>query len=409
MLHSCYGIIMPRRENTPRENKPVTEKTATSALGADIPGSRDKPLFTPGPLTTSATVKQAMLRDLGSRDFVFMETVRDIRGRLVALAQAEGKGYETVIMQGSGTFGIEACIATFTPPGGKWLCAINGAYGKRFAAIANALGISTVEAVFPENRRVDPGAVAQALQDNPDVTGVATVHCETTSGIMNPVEEIGALAHAHGKRYFVDAMSSFGAVPLDVPGAHIDYLVSSANKCIEGVPGFSFAIVRKEALLECRGWARSVCLDLLAQWEGLEKTGQFRFTPPTHALLAFHQALKELDAEGGVPGRAARYRANHDTLVAGMRAMGFREFLDPGDQGCIITSFYYPEHPAFDFDTFYKLLNDNNCVIYPGKVGTADCFRIGSIGRLFPPDFEALLGAIRRALTAMGVTLKEGS
>jgi 2-aminoethylphosphonate-pyruvate transaminase len=372
-----------------------------------IPGSRDKPLFTPGPLTTSASVKQAMLRDLGSRDFAFINIVKDIRRRLLDLACAASPAYESIILQGSGTFGIEACIASFTPPQGVWLCAINGSYGKRFAAIANALGIQTVDVVFNEDEPVDPDRVKEALKRNPGVTGLATVHCETTSGIMNPVQALGEVAKEKGVRYFVDAMSSFGAVPLDAPAAHIDYLVSSANKCIEGVPGFSFAIVKREALEESEGWARSVVLDLFAQWKGLDASGQFRFTPPTHTLLAFHQALLELEREGGVEGRAARYRANHQTLVAGMRAMGFKEFLAPENQGYIITSFYYPDHPSFDFETFYKLLNDNNCVIYPGKVGAADCFRIGSIGRLFPPDFEALLGAVRRALDAMGVTVKE--
>ena len=220
---------------------------------------------------------------------------------------------------------------------------------------------------------------------------------------MNPVKEIGRMVQQSGARYFVDAMSSFGAVPIDLAEWGIDYLVSSANKCIEGVPGFGFALARREALMQTEGNARSLSLDLLSQWKGLEQNGQFRFTPPTHALLAFHQALLELEAEGGVAGRAARYRANYETLIAGMRALGFQEYLEPEDRGYIITSFRYPTHPNFDFDEFYKRLNDRGYVIYPGKVSQADCFRIGTIGRIFESDMNDLLAALREVVAEMGI------
>ena len=370
-----------------------------------IPTWKDKILFTPGPLTTSRTVKQAMLRDLGSRDFEFITLVAEIRRRLLALGQVADKDYEAIIMQGSGTFGMEAVVSSVTPPDGKWLVIINGAYGKRLNQIATTLGIPTVLLTYPENSAPDPVAVDAALAADAAITNVAVVHCETTTGIINPVEEIGAVVRKHGKRYFVDAMSSFGAVPLDLAAAGIDYLVSSANKCIEGVPGFSFVLARRAALLETEGWARSLVLDLLAQWRGLEANGQFRFTPPTHTLIAFAQALRELEMEGGVDGRAQRYRANYATLLAGMTDMGFETYIQPEDQGYIITSFRYPTHPNFSFETFYERLNDKNYVIYPGKVSDADCFRIGSIGRIFPSDVRDLLAAIRETLVEMGVEL----
>jgi len=233
------------------------------------------------------------------------------------------------------------------------------------------------------------------------ISAVAVVHCETTTGIMNPVEEIGRVVKHFDKVYFVDAMSSFGAVPLNLAAAGIDYLVSSANKCIEGVPGFAFVLAKRETLASTEGYARSLSLDLLAQWRGLEANGQFRFTPPTHALLAFHQALLELEAEGGVIGRAARYRTNYETLVAGMREMGFQEYLEPGVRGYIITSYRYPAHPSFSFERFYQSLNEQGHVIYPGKVSAADCFRIGSIGRIFPAYVRGLLAAIRETLAEM--------
>ncbi|MEW6406269.1 MAG: 2-aminoethylphosphonate--pyruvate transaminase, partial [Chloroflexota bacterium] len=224
-------------------------------------------------------------------------------------------------------------------------------------------------------------------------------------GIVNPIREIGEVVRRFGKTYFVDAMSSFGAVPFNMSECGIDYMVSSANKCIEGVPGFSIILARRAALEATAGYSRTLSLDLLAQWQGLESNGQFRFTPPIQALLAFHQALLELEMEGGVEGRAARYRANHETLIAGMREMRFREYLQPERQGYIITSFYYPQHPNFSFERFYRLLNEKQYVIYPGKLSQADCFRIGSIGRISPSDVRDLLSAIRDTLEEMGITL----
>lgn len=359
---------------------------------------KDKPLFTPGPLTTSPTVKQAMLRDLGSRDSEFIGVIRDIRRRLVALANVDEKDFTAIPMQGSGTFGLEAVLASTVPPGGKVLVAINGAYGRRLVQMAGILGIETVALEFDEDEPVQPKRVADALKRDDTITHVSVCHCETTTGILNPIKAIGEAVATAGRTYFVDAMSAFGAVPTDMAACHIDYLVSSANKCIEGVPGFSFVIARLARLTETRGYARSLALDLLSQHEGLEKNGQFRFTPPTHAVLAFRQALLELEQEGGVEGRAARYRENYETLVAGMRSLGFEEYLRPEVQSYIITSFRYPPHANFDFDTFYEGLNQRGYVIYPGKVSGADCFRIGMIGRLFKADVEDLLAAIRRTL-----------
>jgi 2-aminoethylphosphonate-pyruvate transaminase len=330
--------------------------------------ARDKVLFTPGPLTTSRMVKEAMLRDLGSRDFEFIALVREIREALLRLADA-GKTHEAVLMQGSGTFGVEAVVSSTTPPAGKWLVVANGAYGERIATMAARAGIA--HAVL--------------------------------RGIVNPVTAIGDVVHGHGRVFAVDAMSSFGAVPIDVGGAHIDFLVSSANKCLEGTPGVAIVLARREALACTEGYARSLSLDLFDQWRGLEANGQFRFTPPTHVLLALRQALRELDAEGGVDGRARRYRANYEALVAGMRATGFTEYLRPERQGYVITSFRYPQHPRFSFEEFYQGLNRKGMVIYPGKVSNADCFRIGNIGRISTTDIEALLVLIRETLSEMDI------
>jgi len=367
--------------------------------------AKDKLLFTPGPLTTSLTVKQAMLRDLGSRDFEFMQAVSDVRSRLVALSGGSDSDYTAILMQGSGTFGIESVIGSTIPPDGKLLVLVNGAYGRRIAQIAAMLKIDHTVLNFPENEIVTSAAVEAALAADPNITDVAVIHCETTTGIMNPVQEIGEVVKKFDCCYLVDAMSSFGAVPLDIVAANIDFLVSSANKCIEGVPGFSFVIARRLTLAASRGFARSLSLDLFAQWEGLESNGQFRFTPPTHAILAYYQALLELEAEGGIAGRAERYYSNYETCLEGMQALGFKTYLDPKNRGYIITSFLYPENERFDFLEFYELLNQKGFVIYPGKLSKVDCFRIGHVGRIFPDDVRGLLQAVRESLVELGISL----
>lgn len=366
-----------------------------------IPGAKDNILFTPGPLTTSQKVKQAMLRDLGSRDFTFIGLIQDIRDRLLEIAGVMQGEYEAILLQGSGTYGLEAVVSSTIPPGGKLFVIINGAYGRRIAQIAKINNIGLVTLEYPEDKRPDLKEIEAILQADQAISQVAVIHCETTTGMINPIKEIGDLVRRYGRVYFVDAMSSFGGIPFNLSECNIDYMVTSANKCIEGVPGFSIILAKRTSLLATEGYSRTLSFNLLAQWKGFEANGQFRFTPPTHTLAAFHQALLELEQEGGVEGRAARYRSNYETLIAGMREMGFTEYLDPENQGYIITSFRYPEHPNYDFEEFYRRLNEKNYVIYPGKVSQADCFRIGSIGRIFPADMAALLAAIRETVKEM--------
>jgi 2-aminoethylphosphonate-pyruvate transaminase len=308
-------------------------------------------------------------------------------------------------MQGSGTFAIESVLSSVVPPDGRLLVLANGGYGERMLQIAERLKIATTIQRWPEDASPDLETVRQLLTSDSPPTHLAIVHLETTTGILNPIDEIAQIAREQGCRVIVDAMSSFGGVPIDLAALQSDYLVSSANKCLEGVPGFSYVLARREALESSLGYSRSISLDLLAQWHGLERNGQFRFTPPTHALLAFAQALKELREEGGVAARAERYRANRATLLAGMRRLGFREYLAPERQSDVITSFRYPEDPAFDFEEFYRLLAARGMVIYPGKVSRADCFRIGTIGRIFAEQVKALLAEIEAVLAQIGVSM----
>ncbi|MBL9167715.1 MAG: 2-aminoethylphosphonate--pyruvate transaminase [Verrucomicrobiales bacterium] len=356
---------------------------------------RDKTLFTPGPLTTSLSVKSAMLHDAGSWHFEFNARVSAIREALLALAGVSREsGWEAVLMQGSGTFGVEAVFLTCVPPQGKVVVLANGAYGERAATMLKHAKIDHVVLRTGEDTPPDPAALDQLLAQDPAITHVMAVHCETTSGVLNRIQPIGEVARKHRRVYIVDAMSSFGAIPIDFEACGIDYLISSANKCIEGVPGFSFVICRRQLLLGCEGWARSLSLDLVAQLKGFEKNGQFRYTPPTHSLLAFEQALVELHQEGGIAGRALRYQRNHAVLVEGMKRLGFRSYLPAEVQSYIITSFYFPSDPRFTFDRFYRSLSDKGYIIYPGKISQADLFRIGNIGRLFEADMRGLLGAV---------------
>lgn len=382
--------------------KPNTDCTPQQAL----PTAKDKLLFTPGPLTTSLSVKQAMLHDAGSWHFEFNALVARVRERVLQLAGVSREGgWETVLLQGSGTFGVEAVFQTCVPPTGKVAVLTNGAYGERIVQMLVHARIDHAVLRAAEDQPVDPKALDDLLAQDQAVTHVAVVHCETTTGILNPIEAIGAVAKKHGKVFVVDAMSSFGAMPIDFERTAIDFLISSANKCVEGVPGFSFVLCRRAKLLACEGFARSLSLDLLGQLKGFEKNGQFRYTPPTHAVLAFSQALSELEQEGGVTARGARYRRNHETLLAGMRELGFRVFLPAAVQSYIITAFHTPADPQFSFETFYRKLSDRGFIIYPGKLTKVDTFRIGNIGRLFPTDLEQLVQAVRGTMIEMGCAI----
>lgn len=354
-------------------------------------------LLTPGPLTTSAAVKRAMLHDLGSRDRAFIDLTRRVRAGLLHIAGG-GADHTCVPLQGSGTFLIEAMLGTFVPPAGRLLNLVNGAYGRRASQICARAGRQCVDLVTDEHRPVDAAAVDRALAADPGITHVHIVYCETTSGILNPVAGIAVVVARHGRALLVDAMSAFGALPVTMATPGIVAVAASSNKCLEGVPGLGFCIARKSALEGAAGNAHALSLDLHEQWQALEQNGQWRFTPPVQVLLALDHALTELQEEGGPTGRLARYRRNCDVLVAGMKALGFELFLEPALQAPIIVTFLVPPDPAFRFDAFYAGLNRRGYVIYPGKLTGRDTFRIGCIGRIDESVIRGLLGAVREVL-----------
>jgi 2-aminoethylphosphonate-pyruvate transaminase len=364
----------------------------------------DPLLLTPGPLTTAKSVKEVMVHDWGSRDAAFIAINKAVLEGLPRIIHGEER-FVTVPMQGSGTFAVEAMLTSFVPRDGKVLLLINGAYGQRAKRILDIAGRKSAVHETPEDTPPDLAAVERMLKRQNSITHVFAVYCETTSGICNPIEAIAEVAARHGKRLLVDAMSAFGALPLDSRKVAFDAVAASSNKCIEGVPGLGFVLARKEALAEAKGNATTLVLDLFDQHQNFEKTGQYRFTPPIHVIVAFHQALDEFWQEGGVEGRGGRYAENGRILIEGMRALGFETLLPAGLQAPIIVTFHMPRHPNFVFQRFYDGLKERGYVIYPGKLTVADSFRIGCIGRLYPKDMRGALEAVREVLTEMKVDL----
>lgn len=363
--------------------------------------SPDNPylLLTPGPLSTTKSVKLAMLQDWCTWDDDYKRIVQQIRGELVSLATSD-PGYTAVLMQGSGTFGVESVITTAVPQDGKLLVIANGAYGHRMAKIAQRAGIPVSVHACGETEVPDVDHLMDLLKQDPRITHVSVVHCETTTGMLNPISEIGAMVKCFdNKVYIVDAMSSFGGIRMDMGQIRADYLISSPNKCIQGVPGFSFVVVRRRELEKTRGRARSLSLDLYDQWETMENhQGKWRFTSPTHVVRAFAQALEELKVEGGIEARFRRYRQNNRLLVGGMRRLGFCPLLPDDRQSPIITAFRNPPDPGYEFKKFYGLLKEKGFVIYPGKVSDQDTFRIGNIGDIHPADIFRLLKAMESSI-----------
>ena len=359
-------------------------------------------LLTPGPLTTSESVKAAMMKDWGSWDQDFNTKTAEICQQLLRCANAS-EHHECVPMQGSGTFAVEAALGSLIEPTSTTLVLVNGAYGKRLVSLLTRMGRDCDVLAWGDAEAPCAKAVADRLAARPEIGHVAMIHCETSSGMLNPVAAIAEVVAAHGRELILDSMSGFGALEIDAQRTPFLALISSANKCFEGVPGFGFVIARRDALQAAQGRSHSLSLDLHDQWQYLKRTGQWRYTPPTHVVAAFHQALKEHAEEGGVAGRHARYHANMQRLVAGMRQRGFTTLLDDAWLSPIITTFLSPAHSDFDFSRFYAELKARGFIIYPGKLTDVESFRIGSIGQLDVRVMDQLLAAVDDALATLGV------
>ncbi|QDQ25459.1 2-aminoethylphosphonate--pyruvate transaminase [Chitinimonas arctica] len=363
---------------------------------------RDPILLTPGPLSTTLATKTAMLHDWGSWDSGFNRLTADICRRLVALIDG-GEEYACVPMQGSGTFAVEAAIGSLLPRDGKLLVLCNGAYGKRMARLAEVMGRAVTILDFGETAPVDPARVAQRLASDLAITHVGVIYCETSTGILNPLREIADVVARAGKRLVIDAMSALGALPLSARETPFDAVIASANKCLEGVPGMGFVLVRRHSLEAAQGNAHSLSLDLYDQWRYLQQTGQWRYTPPTHVVAALSAALDQFDAEGGRPARLARYQANCDMLLEGLQQLDLQPFLPAAIQAPVIVTAHAPTHPAWRFDAFYQRVKAYGVVLYPGKLTELETFRIGCIGAIGQAEIQLALDAMAHALTEMRI------
>jgi len=364
----------------------------------------DPILLTPGPLTTSLATKQAMLRDWGSWDAAFNAITGSLCEDLVRIVHGEDT-HVCVPMQGSGTFSVEAAMANVVPRDGKVLVPQNGAYCQRILKICKAIGRAAVELAIPEDQPASAAAIEAALAADPSITHVAQVHCETGAGVLNSLPEIAQLCARLGKGLIVDAMSSFGAIEIDARTMPFDALVAATGKCIEGVPGMGFVLVRKDVLEASEGNSHSLALDLYDQYAYMQKTTQWRFTPPTHVVAAFRAALDQYLAEGGQAVRGARYRRNCAALIDGMRELGFRPFLRPEVQAPIIVTFHAPDDPRYDFKTFYAKVREHGYILYPGKLTQVETFRVGCIGAIDDNEMRNVVSAIGLTLQEMGIDM----
>ncbi len=362
----------------------------------------DPILLTPGPLTTSADTKFAMLSDWGSWDSAFNSLTASVCRDLLAIVNGQSD-HVCVPLQGSGTFAVEAALGTLVPKGGKVLVPDNGSYCKRIVRILGYLGREAVVLSHGEQEPVDPARIDAALAADPAITHVAQVHCETGTGILNPLAQIADIVAKHGRALIVDAMSSYGAIPIDARTLPFDALIAASGKCLEGVPGMGFVIARRTALERSGGNGYSLAMDLLDQWQYMQKTGQWRFTPPTHVLAALRVAIDQYLAQGGLTARLARYTDNCAALVSGMRALGFKTFLPDALQAPIIVTFHCPPDTAYDFNEFYRRVRDRGFILYPGKLTAVDTFRVGCIGAIGADTLTRAVSVMADVLREMGV------
>ena len=364
--------------------------------------SHDRILLTPGPLTTSLQTKLAMLRDWGSWDTEFNAVTARVRQSLLRIVHGEDS-HVVVPLQGSGTFSVEAAVATVVPRGGHVLVLDNGAYCKRAAKLTTMMDRRCTVMPFADHEPVSPAALREKLGSDTGITHVVLIHCETGAGVLNPLPDVAAACAEFGRGLIIDAMSSFAALEIDARSTRFDALIAASGKCLEGVPGMGFVFIRKGILDACAGNSQSLAMDLHDQYLYMEKTGQWRFTPPTHVVVALAEAIAQFEAEGGQPARLARYTRNYETLVSGMRALGFKPFLDPVVQAPIIVTFHAPAHPNYDFKRFYDAAKARGFILYPGKLTQIETFRVGCIGAITPVEIEQAVHAVALALKDLGI------
>ncbi|WP_288842974.1 2-aminoethylphosphonate--pyruvate transaminase [uncultured Deefgea sp.] len=362
---------------------------------------QEKILLTPGPLSTSLATRTAMLKDWGSWDGDFNALTASVCADLLAIANGQAQ-HCCIPLQGSGTFAVEAAIGTLVNKSSKILVLNNGAYGQRMHKIAQKIGLNVATLRWPDGVPVDPTALDAALSADPSIGYVGLIHCETATGLLNPLSDIADIVAGHGAELIVDAMSSFGALDIDLARMPICALIAASGKCLEGVPGMGFVIAKTSAIALAHGNSPSLALDLADQYDYLQRTGQWRFTPPTHVVAALRAAIDQYQAEGGRPTRLARYTANANVLISALGQAGLALFLAPELQAPIILTFHAPRHPEYQFAAFYQAMSQRGFLLYPGKLTTAETFRVGCIGAIDPAQLQQAAHAIIDVLTQLG-------
>lgn len=368
----------------------------------------DSYLLTPGPVTVAMEVKRQMLTDRSANSRVMIDMIAWIRSYLLEICNGTAK-YECVPLQGSATYAVEAVFQTLVPRGSSVLIIDNGAYGTRMANIAEALGLRVTRLSFGLTPLPSAADIEAALRRDPAIEYVSLCHVETSTGAQNPIEDIAAVAHAHGKKVIIDAVASFGGLPIDVEVLRPEAVILSPNKCLEAVPGMGIVIARRDLLEASKGRSPSPCLDLHDQWDFLQKNGFFRWTPPTHVLAALAESLRAHKAEGGIAPRHARYRGHWTRLVAAMRARGFSTLLPDADNAPIVTSFHVLDDPRFSFQSLFDALEKRGVIIFPGNFPAVGTFRIGVMGDLRTADIDYIIASIDAALAEMGVSTGIGA
>ncbi len=348
-------------------------------------------LLNPGPATTTDTVKQALVvPDICHREKAFTQLVWQIRQDLLKVVNADDH-YTSILFAASGTGALEACLTSIVAPQKKIAIINNGSYGARLLKIAERYQIEAVNFEYPFDQALPLAEIEKQIAADSSIDYVAMIHHETSSGLLNPLSEIGAMCQRLGRRFIVDAMSSYAGVPIDVTTDHIDYLISSSNKCLQGMPGLSFVIANKADLLASAGNARSFYFDLHAQYQSLETNGQLAFTPPVQVMYALRQALDELLTET-VAGRIARYRQNYDRLLTGLNKLGFRCLTPSERQSFILAIVQFPDNGVvYNFDELHDYLYEKGYTIYPQKLPITNTFRLSCLGDLHPVDIDNFL------------------
>lgn len=361
-------------------------------------------LLNPGPATTTDSVKLAqVVPDICPREKEFAGMMKQMREDLVRIVHGDQEKYTSVLFCGSGTLNLDVCLNSLLPADRKVLVINNGAYSSRAVEICEYYGLPHIQLKFPVDEQPDLKVVEQTIKENPDIAVVYTTHNETGTGVLNPVREIGALAHENGAIFVVDTTSTYAMIPIDIERDNIDFCMASAQKGLMSMTGLSFVIGNRRIIEESANYPkRSYYCNLFLQYDYFEKTGQMHFTPPVQTIYATRQALDEYFEEGE-KAKWERHTRVFQALKKGVASLGFREMIRDEIQAGLVVSVLYPDDPNWDFERVHDYCYEHGFTIYPGKVSDTPTFRLCALGAIDEPDIEAFIQVLRQALCANNI------